>query len=149
MLFPQNPYHDSTWVKGNPKIGKGTWIGPFCLIDGTTDLTIGEECDISSGTHIYTHSSVRRCIAGSKYTLDGDIDRSAIELAPVTIGNNTFIGPNSTILMGVTIGSRCVIAAGSVVSKDVPDNTIVGGVPAVVLGSVDINANGEVHFHYS
>lgn len=49
---------------------------------------------------------------------------------PVTIGNDVWIGGNVTILPGVTIGNNCIIAAGAVVTKDVPDNTLVGGVPA-------------------
>lgn len=49
---------------------------------------------------------------------------------PVTIGNDVWIGGNVTILPGVTIGNNVVVAAGAVVTKDVPDNTLVGGVPA-------------------
>ena len=51
-------------------------------------------------------------------------------IKPVIIGNDVWIGGNVTILPGVTIGSNVVIAAGAVVTKDVPDNTLVGGVPA-------------------
>ncbi len=49
---------------------------------------------------------------------------------PVSIGNDVWIGGNVTILPGVTIGNNVVVAAGAVVTKDVPDNTLVGGVPA-------------------
>ena len=49
---------------------------------------------------------------------------------PVHIGNDVWIGGNVTILPGVTIGNNVVVAAGAVVTKDVPDNTLVGGVPA-------------------
>ena len=49
---------------------------------------------------------------------------------PITIGNDVWIGGNCTILPGVTIGNNVVVAAGAVVTKDVPDNTLVGGVPA-------------------
>lgn len=50
--------------------------------------------------------------------------------APIEIGNNVYIGVRSIILPGVTIGNNCIIAAGAVVSKDIPDNSVVGGVPA-------------------
>ncbi len=50
--------------------------------------------------------------------------------APITVGNNVYIGVRSIILPGVTIGDNCIIAAGSVVTKDVPDNSVVGGIPA-------------------
>lgn len=49
---------------------------------------------------------------------------------PVRIGNDVWIGGNVTILPGVTIGNNVVVAAGAVVTKDIPDNTLVGGVPA-------------------
>ena len=52
---------------------------------------------------------------------------------PVTIGNDVWIGGNGTILPGVNIGDKAVIAAGAVVTKDVPDNTVAGGVPAKVI----------------
>lgn len=56
---------------------------------------------------------------------------------PVTIGNDVWIGGNVTILPGVTIGNNVVIAAGAVVTKDVPDNCVVGGVPAKVIKEIE------------
>lgn len=57
--------------------------------------------------------------------------------APVTIGHDTWIGARTTILPGVTIGNYCVVAAGSVVNKDVPDYTVVAGVPAKKVKNLD------------
>jgi maltose O-acetyltransferase len=57
------------------------------------------------------------------------------KMAPVVIGDNVFIGARSVVLPGVTIGDRAVIAAGSVVTRDVPADAVVGGVPARVIGS--------------
>ena len=56
---------------------------------------------------------------------------------PVTIGNDVWIGGNCTILPGVTIGNNVVIAAGAVVTKDVPDNCVVGGVPAKKIRDIE------------
>lgn len=56
---------------------------------------------------------------------------------PVTIGNDVWIGGNATILPGVTIGNNVVVAAGAVVTKDVPDNSLIGGVPAKVLKTLE------------
>ncbi len=56
---------------------------------------------------------------------------------PVTIGNDVWIGGNATILPGVTIGNNVVVAAGSVVTKDIPDNSLVGGVPAKVIRELE------------
>lgn len=124
----RNPYNDLAWIVGEPAIGAGTWIGPFCLIDGSGGLSIGAGCDIAAGTHIYTHSTVARCVTDR---------REEIRRAPVVIGDRTFIGANSVVLMGVSIGSGCVIGAGSVVTADVPDGFCVAGNPARVIGRVD------------
>ena len=58
-------------------------------------------------------------------------------MRPVTIGNDVWIGGNCTILPGVTIGNNVVVAAGAVVSHDVPDNCIVGGVPARIIKEIE------------
>ena len=59
---------------------------------------------------------------------------SGIILGGVTIGNNCFIGQNAIILPGVHIGDDCIVAAGAVVTKDVADGSVVGGVPAHMIG---------------
>ena len=59
-----NPYNPHAWIIGQPEIGEGTWIGAFTVIDGSGGLRIGRGCDVSCGVHIYTHSTVRRCVSG-------------------------------------------------------------------------------------
>ena len=66
-------------------------------------------------------------------------DRAVITCKPVVIGKNVWVGANSIILPGVTVGENAIVAAGSVVTKDVPANTLVGGVPAKFIKHIDMN----------
>jgi len=135
--LPANPYNPHAWVTGEPEIGAGTWIGAFTVIDGSGGLTIGAGCDISSGAHIYTHSSVRRCVSGRAVP--------TVERAPVRIGDHVFVGAGAVVNMGVTIGDHSVVAAGAVVTRDVPPYTVVAGVPARVTARVVLDGD-EVRF---
>ena len=90
----------SAIILGNPKIGVGTWIGHFCVIDGSQGLKIGENCSIASGVHIYTHST-HELVTEGKEKLIGSVE----------IGDNVAIGANSVILHGCHIGNNVVIPA--------------------------------------
>jgi acetyltransferase-like isoleucine patch superfamily enzyme len=123
-------YNDFCIIRGFPKIGKDTWIGYFCLIDATGGLEIGNHCSIASGVHIYTHDSVRWAVDNlGKDNKKG----SHLDMASVNIGNNVYIGANSVITKGVTIGDRAVIGALTLVNRDVPPDTIAVGVPCKIL----------------
>lgn len=109
----------------NPKniwIGEGTIIGQNAFLDGRDRLVIGNHTDIASDVMIYN----------SQHNIHSD-DFEAI-CAPVEIGNYCFIGPRVIILPGVIIGNGAVVGAGAVVTKDVPNFTIVGGIPAKIIG---------------
>ncbi|WP_051639708.1 DapH/DapD/GlmU-related protein [Cellulomonas sp. URHE0023] len=136
--LPANPYNELAWVVGTPQIGAGTWIGAFTVVDGSGGLTIGEGCDISSGVHIYTHSSVRRCVSGRRFT--------EVERKPVSIGDRVFIGANAVVNMGVTIGDEAVVGAGAVVTTDVAPRTVVAGVPARAVADVVFDEDGRASF---
>lgn len=125
--IPANPYNPFTWVVGKPKIGKRTWIGAFCLIDGQGGLEIGKGCDISCGVHILTHSTVNRCISERAY--------NKVDRARTKIGNHVFIGENATILKGTEVGHHSVIGAGAVVLENtkIPAYSLAIGVPARVV----------------
>ena len=131
--------YDSSFVFGDVTIGANSWIGPFTMLDGSGGgLTIGDFCSISSGVHIYTHDTVLWALSGGVK----DARKGA-----VVIGSQTYIGAQAVIVAGVTIGSRCVIAANSLVNRNVPDGTIVGGTPARRLGRVE-GEGGDVRLVY-
>jgi maltose O-acetyltransferase len=102
----------------NIEIGEDTMIGNGAFLDGRASLEIGNHVDIASEVMIYN----------SEHDLE-DPEFSAIN-EPVEISDYVFIGPRAIILPGVKIGKGAVIAAGAVVTKDVPPFAIVGGVPA-------------------
>ncbi|HEX8767472.1 MAG TPA: acyltransferase [Jatrophihabitans sp.] len=129
--LPANPYNPHAWLVGDPEIGPGTWIGAFTVIDGSGGLVIGAGCDISSGVHIYSHSSVRRCVSGRRF--------DQVERRPTRIGDRVFIGANAVVNMGVTIGDEAVVAAGAVVTRDVAARTVVAGVPARPVADVALD----------
>ena len=133
--LPENPYNPHAWIIGSPTIGEGTWIGAFTLIDGSGGLTIGRGCDISSGVHVYTHASARRCVSGRAFP---DVERQ-----PVVIGDRVFIGANAVVNMGVTIGDESVIGAGAVVTKDVPPRSVGAGVPARIVAEVRLGDDDD------
>jgi len=130
--------YDSSYVFGNVKVGKQTWIGPFTIIDGSGGLEIGAHCTISAGAHIYTHDNVAQTITGGV---------SPIERQPVRIGDCSYIGPNAVIRKGVSIGSCCVIGTGSFVTRDIPSNSIVAGVPGKIIGTTKIE-EGKLVLEY-
>lgn len=125
---PDASIYNSAAVFGEVSVGAATWIGPNTLLDGSGGgIEIGAHCSVSSGVHIYTHDTVLWALSG------GTLQRKQ---APVRIGDCVYIGSQSVIAAGVSIGSRCVVAANSFVNADVPEATIVGGTPARKIGSV-------------
>lgn len=103
------------------KIGTGSIIGDRCFLDGRAPLIIGNHTSIASQVLIYN----------SEHNIHSEDFKSVEE--PVEIGDYVFIGPRAIILPGVKIGFGAVVAAGAVVTKDVGDFEIVGGVPAKVI----------------
>lgn len=128
-----------SYVYGDVKVGKNTWIGPLTILDGSGGLEIGDNCSISIGVQIYSHDTVKWVLSSGKHKY---------EYGKTKIGNCCCICPNSVIKKGVTIGGHSVIATGSFVNKDIPPYSIVAGVPAKVIGKVKVYKNGKVELVY-
>lgn len=111
---------------GNIAIGEDSLIGDHIFLDGRAPLSIGNHVDIASQVMIYN----------SEHDLTDETNK-AIE-QPVEIGDYVFIGPRAIIMPGVSIGRGAVVAAGAVVTKDVPEKTIVAGIPAKEIGKREI-----------
>ena len=110
---------------GKLKIGKGSIIGDKALLDARNGISIGKNVSFSSNISIYTEQHDHR---------DPMFRCNSSDAFSVNIGDRAWIGPNAIILHGVHIGEGAVVAAGSVVTKDVPPFTIVAGVPARKIG---------------
>lgn len=110
-------------------IGRGAWIGhQVLMVGGEAAVTIGAEVDIAPRVTIVTGSH-RRGAPGARAAGTGFS-------APVAVGDGAWLCAGATILPGVAVGARSVVAAGAVVIRDVPADAIVGGVPARRLGAV-------------
>ena len=120
-LFP--PFY--TDCGKNIHIGKNVFINMGCKFQDQGGIFIGDGALIG---HNVVLATLNHAISPK--------DRSSMIPAPIHIGKNVWIGSNATILPGVTIGDGAIVAAGAVVTKDVLENTIVGGVPAKVIRTI-------------
>ena len=122
-------------------VGEGAWIAKSFLCDCGKNIFIG---NYFSGNYNLTILDIREVHIGHNVMIGPNTLITTVghplspqkrreymaQAAPVTIGNDVWIGGNVTILPGVTIGNNVVVAAGAVVTHDVPDNCLVAGVPA-------------------
>jgi maltose O-acetyltransferase len=147
------PYH-GTWLRlwllraGGLRIGSDSGIGGKLWVAGgpqpASRLEIGDECFLNDGCRFDVSAPV---VMGDNVYLGHDVamltashkvgeswHRAGPSFAePITIGSGAWIGARAVVLGGVTIGDGAVVAAGAVVTRSVPPNTLVGGVPAVVI----------------
>lgn len=121
--------YNSAQVLGDVAIGSHTFVGAFCILDGGyAPVRIGDYVSVSAGVHIYSHDTVMWSLSG------GAADK---RIGPVTISDRCYLGSQSVIACGVTIGEQSVVASNSFVNRDVPARTVVGGTPARVMGRVE------------
>lgn len=107
------------------KIGKNVFINFDCVFLDLAGITIEDNVQIAPKVSLLSEGHPIP-----------SVNRHALTVGHIHIKKNAWIGANATILQGVTIGENSIVAAGSVVSKDVPDNTIVGGIPAKFIKEI-------------
>jgi len=119
--------YDNALVLGDVRVGKNTWIGPGCILDGSGGpLEIGDWCSISAGVQIYTHNTVKRSIS---------LGELPVDCASTKIGHGVYIGPNSIVQMGVSIGDKAVVGANSLVNRNIPSGVKAFGSPVRIQDS--------------
>lgn len=110
------------------RFGEGTFVNHGCYFMDGGGIEIGKNVFIGPFCGFYTASHPMK-----RAKRNQGLERAL----PIVIGDDCWIGANASILQGVTIGRGCVIAAGSVVTRDIPDNCLVAGVPAMVKRRID------------
>lgn len=110
----------------NITIGKNVFINAGCKFQDQGGIIIEDGALIG---HNVVLATLNHDLAPEK--------RQMMHPAPIHIGKNVWIGANATVTQGVTIGDNSVVAAGAVVNRDVPANTVVGGVPAKIIKRID------------
>lgn len=148
-LMHRNGYEHGAFLKKHNafhEMGENCFFQPYNLPADSKYIRMGNNVVVASNVSFICHDVIRNMLnhnpkyAGGGYsTYWGTID----------IKDNVFIGANTTILTNVTIGPNVIIAAGSLVNKDVPDGKIVAGVPAKVIGEVDDLAVDRKHYSES
>lgn len=129
------------------KIGKDCVITPPFWCDYGYNISMGDYfysnhgmiitdgAKVTFGNHVFIAPNC--CLTTAEHAIDPEMRKAGVEIAkPITIGNNVWIGANSTILAGVEIGDNTVIGAGSVVTKSIPANVVAVGVPCKVLRKI-------------
>ena len=129
-------------------LGKQSVIESFCCINNAVgDVTIGDHTRIGIhstiigpvciGSHVHLAQGITVTALNHRYDdKKRRIDEQGVSTQPVVISDDVWIGANAVILPGVTIGRHAVVAAGAVVTKDVPDYCMVGGVPAKIIKNI-------------
>ena len=127
-------------------VGEGVRVKPPFFTDFGKHISVGDNVFINSGCKFQDQGGISigdMSLIGHNVvlaTLDHGLDserRSYLSPAPIRIGKNVWIGSNVTVTRGVTIGDNSVIAAGAVVTGDIPANVVAGGVPARVIKTIE------------
>jgi len=131
--------YDSATIVGDVEIGNNVWVGPFCNIDGTGKLKIGEGTTIASGCQILTHDTVKSTLSKGRHRY---------EYSFTSIGKFCFIGTKAVVLRGTTIGDHCLVGACSLINESFPSFSIIVGSPAKRVGEVLLTDNDVELIYY-
>ena len=116
------------------KIGEKTVFASNCYLSAINKIIIGDGCLFGVNTFITDNFHGSNTLAELVIPAD---ERKLYSKGPVIIGNNVWTGRNVCIMPGITIGDGAIIGANAVVTKDVPANSIVGGVPAEIIKTIN------------
>lgn len=121
----------------------GVKIGEDCEIYKSVNfgsepylISLGNHVRINAGVQLITHDG-GMWVLRSDYSGFADKYKNADKFGRINIGNNVHIGTNATIMPGITIGDNCIVACNAVVTNDVPSGSIVGGIPAKLIETLD------------
>lgn len=156
--------HESSYIDDDVKIGRGTKIWHFCHVQSGAE--IGEDCVLGQNVNISNHVKIGNgvkiqnnvsiyegveledhvfcgpsCVFTNDLTPRAAFPKGRENYKKTLIKEGASIGANATIVCGHTVGRYAMVAAGSVVTKDVPDYCLVKGVPAQICGKVDEKGN--------
>lgn len=152
--------HESSYIDENVTVGENTKIWHFCHIQSgasigarcslgqnvniSNNVVIGDDCKIQNNVAVYEGVTVENgvflgpsCVFTNDLTPRARYPKGHENYKKTLIKEGASIGANATIVCGHTIGKCAMVAAGAVVTKDVPDYSLVAGVPAKVIGKVD------------
>lgn len=121
FMFP--PFY--TDFGKNISLGKNVFLNTGCTFQDCGGITIGDKTLIGQNVVLSTLN----------HGFEPE-NRNTTYPSPIVIGQNVWVGANATVVPGVTIGDNAIIAAGAVVTKDVPANVVVGGVPAKIIKKI-------------
>jgi acetyltransferase-like isoleucine patch superfamily enzyme len=129
-IGPRTVFWGAPTITGGPGlhrrlcVGTECWFNVGCFLDLSADIVVGDRVSIGQEVMILTNSH-----------RIGDMGRRAgpLEASPVCVEDGAWLSTRCTILPGVTVGAGAVVAAGAMVTRDVPPHTLVGGVPARVI----------------
>jgi len=156
--------HESSYIDEDVTIGEGTKIWHFCHVQKgakigsncslgqnvniSNNVNIGDECKIQNNVSVYEGVTLEdgvfcgpSCVFTNDLTPRARYPKGHENYKHTVVGKGASIGANATIVCGHNIGKYAMVAAGAVVTKDVPDYALVAGIPAKVIGKVDEYGN--------